>query len=80
MLSNQKPIQSKPIQELPTIQDYTLLDSEYNTSKDFTSLYDRRFSTEYLMVRSFKKNNLEELLTKHNILFNKKDKLDVTRT
>ena len=65
--------------ELPTTQDFALLDSEYNKSKDFKSLYERRFSTEYLMIRSFKKENLQELLTKYNIPFNKKDKLDVKK-
>ena len=65
--------------ELPTTQDFTLLDSKYNKSKDFNSLYDRPFSTLYLMVRSLKKENLDELLTEYNIPFNKKDKLDVKK-
>lgn len=65
--------------ELATTQDFTLLDSEYNKSKDFKSLYERPFSTLYLMVRSLKKENLHELLTEYNIPFNKKDKLDVKK-
>lgn len=65
--------------ELPTKQDFNLLDSEYNKSKDFKSLYEHRFSNKYLMIRSFKKENLEELLAKYNILFNKKDKFDVKK-
>ena len=65
--------------KLATTQDFNTLDSEYNKSKDFNSLYDRPFSTLYLMVRSLKKENLDELLTEYNIPFNKKDKLDVKK-
>ena len=65
--------------KLPPTQDFTLLDSKYNKSKDFNSLYDHPFSTLYLMVRSLKKENLDELLTKYDIKFNKKDKLDVKK-
>ena len=62
-----------------TSQSFNLLDSKYNQSKDFNPFYSNPLSTKYLMVRSLKKENLEELLTKFNIKFNKRDSLDLKK-
>jgi len=63
----------------PTSQEFKLLDNKYNKSKDCNTLYESPFSIKYLMTRSLKKEDLEELLTKSSILFNKKDKLDIKK-
>lgn len=63
----------------PTLQDYNLLDSKYNKSKDFNLLYECPFSTKYLMTRSLTKIHLDDLLTKFSIPFRTKDKLDIKK-
>jgi hypothetical protein len=57
---------------------YDLLDSKYNKNKDL-SLFYSRLAIKYLMVRSLKKENLTELLFQNNILFHKKDNININR-